>query len=517
MPQRSCAHGFHALPHAALPAARRSKAWAPMLTALLVLAGCASGPGYQRPAALEDMPASFRQMDGWRTATPGQALTDTAWWQRYQDPVLTELLTRIDGHNQNLLQAEARLRQAEALIGRARAAGMPTAGANAGYTRSTGGTNNYSTGLNISWLPDIWGRVQRDTEAAQAAAQASAADVAAVRLGLQSNLAQAYFRLITLDRQAELLAATEQAYIRAAELTRNQYEAGISARADVVLAETQLEQVRAQRYNIAWQRAQNEHAIAVLAGAAPSALQLAEQQTLPALPPLPQALPASLLERRPDIAMAERNMAAANARIGVAASAWFPDLTLNTSGGFQHNSLNHWLTAPSRVWSLGPALALTIFDGGARQATLEHAEAAYDEQVARYRQTVLEALRETEDALAALRTRAQEIERQEKVVALAEENLRLVMNRYQAGIVTYLEVTTAQTTELNARNTLFALQGEQLAASVQLIAALGGGWSDAALADTPAATKDSAPADQQGADAPAASTATLPSRTDTGA
>lgn len=443
---------------------------------LLILAGCASGPDYHRPEALADMPVAFKQMDGWRTATPGTALSDTTWWQRYQDPVLTGLLERIEDNNQNLLQAQARLRQAEALVSGARAGALPTVNANAGHTRATGGSHAYNVGLGISWLPDIWGRVARQEEAAQASAQASAADVAAVRLSLQSTLAQTYFRLRTLDRQAQLLEATEQAYIRAATLTRNQYEAGISARADVVQAETLLEQVRAQRFNVAWQRTQNENAIAVLAGLPPSALQLAAQDALPAMPPLPEALPATLLERRPDIATAERNMAAANARIGVATSAWFPDLTLSASGGFQHDSLNQWLTAPSRVWSLGPALALTLFDGGARQASLDQAEAAYDEQVARYRQTVLEALRETEDALATLRSREQEIERQQKVVTLAEENLRLVMNRYQAGIVTYLEVTTAQTTELNARNALFALQGEQLSASVQLIAALGGGW-----------------------------------------
>ena len=410
-------------------------------------------------------------------------MNDDRWWTRYQDSTLDALVAQVDTANQNLAQAEARYRQALTFIASARSERFPTISGQASAARSGSGSGatstigeRYNANVGISWMPDLWGRVRRNEQASQAEAQASAADLAGVRLAAQSALAQAYFRIRIIDRQQDLLNVTMQAYERSLTLTRTQYEAGMAARSDVVLAETQLAQVRVQHQDLDWQRAQQENAIAVLVGKTPSELSLAHSTDIPHLPPLPELVPATLLQRRPDIVSAERAMAAANERIGVAEAAWFPDLTLSASGGFQSGSFADWLTAPYRVWSLGPALAATIFDGGARSAAVDRAEAAYDEQVARYRQTVLDAMREVEDALALLRVLEAEVEQQRQVVALAEENQRLVSNRYQAGIVTYLEVAVAQNTTLNARRTLLGVEGSRLDASVQLLGALGGGW-----------------------------------------
>lgn len=479
----------------------------PALLTALLLAGCAVGPDYERPATA--MPAAFKyqKQDGWQVAQPGTVMDDERWWRRYEDETLDRLVTEIDVSNQNLAQAEARYRQARAMLSGARAGYYPTLGASgsasrsggSGGSRSGGGSDdfdygsgssrssNYEAGLNASWLLDVWGRVRREVEAGRADAQASAADLAAARLSAQSEVAQAYVQMRVFDLQQTLLAQTVQAYERSLTLTRNQYDAGLVARSDVVQAETQLEQVRVQLRDIDWQRAQQENAIAVLIGRAPSTFSLPPSGSLPKLPGIPAALPASLLERRPDVSSAERAVAAANARIGVAEAAWFPDLTLNVSGSLQGNNFSDWISAPYRVWSLGPQLAATLFDGGARAATLDQATASYDEQVARYRQTVLDGLRETEDALVLLRVLETEVGQQRRVVALAEENESLVTNQYREGLVTFLEVATAQNTTLNARRTLLDLQGSQLQGSVQLMAALGGGW-DGNL--TPAVIED---------------------------
>lgn len=466
---------------AARPGASPARARATRLFAAaglaLVLAGCAVGPDYQRPDVA--LPAAFKQMDGWVQARPFEPLADDRWWTRYRDPALDALIDQIDGANQNLAQAEARYRQALALIANARSGYFPNASAQGSATRSgaSGAVGErYNANVGLSWTPDLWGRVRRGEQASRADAQASAADLAGARLAAQAALAQAYFRIRVIDQQQALLSVTMQAYERSLALTRNQYEVGLAARSDVVMAETQLAQVRVQHRDLDWQRAQQEHAIAVLVGKTPAELSIGHDTRIPHLPPLPDMVPATLLQRRPDVASAERAMAAANARIGVAQAAWFPDLTLSASGGFQSSSFADWLTAPYRVWSLGPALAATLFDGGARAAGVDRAMAAYDEQVARYRQTVLDAMREVEDALAQLRVLESEIEQQRQVVALAEENETLVTNRYQAGIVTYLEVAVAQNTTLNARRSLLSAEGSRLDASVQLLGALGGGW-----------------------------------------
>jgi len=454
----------------------------------LLLAGCALGPDYERPEVT--VPAEFKHMQGWVPAQSMQPMTDDRWWTRYGDPLLQALVAEVDVSNQNIAQAEARYRQALALIEGSRAGLFPNAGADAAVTRSGGGNggrsgaavggggpeNRYNAGLSVSWMPDLWGRVRRQIEASRADAQASAADLAAARLAAQSTLAQAYFRVRVLDRQKTLLEQTQQAFQRSLDLTRNQYQAGLVSKSDVVLAQTQLAQVQVQLRDLDWQRAQQENAIAVLTGRAPADFALAPTSQMPQLPPVPQAVPSIVLQRRPDVAAAERAVAAANARIGVAQTAWFPDLTLSASGGYQGGSFANWISAPFRYWSLGPALALTLFDGGARAAERERAMAAYDEQVARYRQTVLGAFQETEDALALLRVLESEVQAQREVVALAEENENLVTNRYRAGMVSYLEVAVAQNTTLSARRTLLDLEGSRLQASVQLMAALGGGW-----------------------------------------
>jgi len=453
------------------------------LALVFALSACTIGPDYQRPDVT--LPARYKQMDGWVQAQPLAPLTDARWWHRYGDAELDALISQIDAANQNLAQAEARYRQALTLISSARAGLFPTLNTQASATRSGTGSGTltpvserYAANLGLSWLPDLWGRVRRNEQASRAEAQASAADLAGVRLAAQTALAQAYFRVRVIDQQQALLAATLQAYERALTLTRNQYEVGLAARADVVLAETQIAQVRVQHQDLQWQRAQQEHAIAVLVGKTPAELALAQAARIPDLPPLPELIPSTLLRHRPDIAAAERAMAAANARIGVAQAAWLPDLTLSASGGFQSGLFADWLSAPYRVWSLGPLLAATLFDGGARGAAIDRAMAVYDEQVARYRQTVLDAIREVEDALALLRVLDTEVAQQRQVVALAVENETLVTNRYQAGIVTYLEVAVAQNTTLNARRTLLGIEGTRLDASVQLLGALGAGWME---------------------------------------
>lgn len=519
------------------------------LTAAAALSACAVGPDYVRPEA--PISATFKQLDGWRIASPSQPPLHDAWWDVFGDPTLDRLIRLVDVSNQTLAQAEARYRQAQAAVSASQAGLAPTVQANGSGTRSRaegGGVGNrYALGTSISWTPDLWGRIRRDIEASTAGVEASAADVAAARLSAQALLARAYFQLRVLDRQKSLLDLTVQAWDRSLTLTQNRYDAGLAARSDLVQAQTQLESVRAQSLDLDWQRGQQEHAIAVLAGLPPAELAIpridsaaptgspvastlpggayaasgttapsgatpasthaasaamtttrttpaaAGAQTpsqtipgqnrvqlagpgLPAIPPPPQALPSTLLERRPDIASEERRMAAANARIGVAEAAWFPDLTLSASGGFQSGSFSQWLTAPARVWSLGPALAATIFDGGARAAGVAQAQAAYDEQVARYRQSVLDGLREVEDALVLLRVLEAESAQQQRVVTLAEESERLVRNQYEAGMVTFLDVAIAQNVTLGSRRTLLSLYGTRLDASVALIAALGGGW-----------------------------------------
>jgi NodT family efflux transporter outer membrane factor (OMF) lipoprotein len=318
--------------------------------------------------------------------------------------------------------------------------------------------------------------VRRTVEASEANLQASAADIASTRLSMQSTLAQTYFRLRALDAQKRLLQETVAAYERSLTMTQNRLAAGVAAQAEVAVSQTQLENTRTQLLDLEWQRAQFEHAIAILMGQAPSSFGLGTTPAVGNVPSIPIALPSQLLERRPDVAASERRTTAANAQIGVAQAAWFPDLTLSAQGGFRSGQWAQWLTAPNNFWSLGPALALTIFDGGARRAQVAQARAAYDAQVAGYRLTVLTALREVEDFLVLLRVLGEEQITQGRALAAARESLRLTQNQYEAGLIDYLSVVQVEATALSTERAAISLMADRLVASVQLIAALGGGW-----------------------------------------
>lgn len=480
------------------------------LLPVLLLCACAAGPDYQRPVV--EAPQAFRHDAGWRTVAAARSAAGAAGsmdggWSAFGDPLLQSLVDETARANQTLAQAEARYRQAVAVLGASRSEFYPQAGVRTSATRSgaggsaSSGTNraatagtSYAASLELSWVPDLWGRVRRQVEADQAGLQAGDADRAAARLAQQVLVAQAYFQLRIIDRQSALLQQTLVSYDRALQLTRNQYEAGIVARADVIQSETQRESLRVQIFTLQRQRAQAEHAIAVLLGRAPGQWQLppAEPETqhavLPAshntlvLPAVAAQLPSELLLRRPDIVAAERQVAAANASIGVAESAWWPELTLGASLGGNASRVARLLDAPQRVWSLGPTLAATLFDGGRRAAATQQAQALYDERVAAYRQSALTAWQEVEDALAGLQSLSDQAAQQQRLVALAQENERVVTNRYREGLVSFLELSTAQTlTYTSQRNALDTL-GEQLATSVRLLAALGGGWAPAVAA-----------------------------------
>lgn len=453
-----------------------------VLTALL--GACASAPEPQ-PLTL-DLPLAFQHTAGWQPAQAAPAQTDApapsaGWWAVYGDPVLAALLVQVAERNPTLAQAEAAWRQALAQTDAARALALPQAGAGLSATRRGGDAavngRLYAAGLDIAWTPDLWGRVARQREAASADAQAAGALLGATRLALQLAAAQGYVRLRALDLQADLLAQASKAYERSLQLTRYQYEAGFVARADVIQAETQLQSLRTQVFTVERQRALEENALALLAGSTPAQTRIAPRDgPLPAVPATPAAVPASLLLQRPDVAAAERQVAAANARIGVAQTAWLPDLTLSASGALQAGSLRDWLQAPARVWTLGPSLAATLFDGGTRRALQAQALAAYDAQAAAWRASVLQAVRETEDALASLATLSAQQAQQQRLVALAADNERVVTYRYEAGEISFLEVATAQNLALASRRAALEVQAERLAASLRLVAALGGGW-----------------------------------------
>lgn len=487
-----------------LPLFVKTTAWKPLAAAgVMLLSACAVGPDYQRPD--QDIGASYKEtsrapMDydaattnptpGWVVAQPSDAALRGDWWQLFNDPVLSGLMETLASANLSIVQAEAQYRQAQALLQSSRSGFFPTLGTSASATRSGTGSggegnagiggnnpsNQYALSGNVSWEPDLWGRVRRTVESSQAGLEASAADVANTRLSMQSTLAQTYFRLRVMDAEQRLLQQTVDAYERSLTMTQNRYQAGVAAQADVAVSRTQLENTRTQLLALDWQRAQLEHAVAVLVGLPPSGFALNEAQVLGTVPSIPVGLPSQLLERRPDVAAAERRTAEANAQIGVAQAAWFPDLSLSAQAGFRSGQWAQWLTAPANFWSLGPALALTIFDGGARQAQLAQARAGYDAQVAAYRLTVLTALREVEDFLVQLHVLGQEQVTQGRALDAARESLRLTQNQYEAGLIDYLSVVQVETTALSTERAALQLTADRLVASVQLIAALGGGW-----------------------------------------
>lgn len=462
-----------------------------LMAASLSLCACTVGPDYVRPSAPTSQ--TYKELAGWKLAQPDGAQPRGPWWEIYRDPMLNNLVTQVATANQTVIQAEAAYRQERALVAQARSAFFPTVGASVSSTRS-GGSQRQNSGpatsklntlsLDASWEPDLWGAVRRNVEASQANAQASAASFGDTLLSLQSELAIDYFELRGLDATEKLLTETVAGDQKALQLTQNQYNVGVAQMSDVVLAQTQLVSVQAQAVNVGVQRSQLEHAIAVLIGKPPANFSLAPMPLTTAMlvPPAPAGVPSTLLERRPDIASAERKVAAANAEIGVATAAYYPNLTLSASGGFASPNFANWLSLPNRFWSVGPQLAATLFDGGARSAQVEAARAVYDQNVASYRQTVLTAFQEVEDSLAGLRILEQEYALQQQAVALAQKSLDLELNRYKAGTVTYNDVITTQTTLLTNQETEVSLLSQRVAFTVSLIKALGGGWDTSKLA-----------------------------------
>jgi NodT family efflux transporter outer membrane factor (OMF) lipoprotein len=476
--------------------ARRPGLKMPIALWLLTLAGCAAGPDYVRPVVTP--PAAYKEAQGdqaagvpWQSAQPQVVDAHRPWWEGYGDATLNDLVTQANAASLDIRVAEARYRQAQAAVQAARANYFPQVGASVsvGQGRSLSSkylvTGNDSAGLSASWEPDLWGRVSRSVEASAASAQASAADLAAARLSIQAALVQDYLQLRISDVQSDLLNRTVQDYAKAYSLTRSQREAGVATGADVALAEAQLKSTQAQAIDLGVQRSQLEHAIALLLGKSPAEFSLARvggdalSLTLPAAP---LGLPSALLQRRPDIAGAERRAAAANASIGVAQSAYFPNLLLSAGGGYASTSLASLFEAPSRVWSLGAALAGTLFDGGARRAQTAQAQAAYDAAAAQYKETVLAGFQDVEDNLAALRILADERAVQDQAVAAARRALQSTLAQYREGTGTYLAVVTSQTLALTNQRTAVQLLGRQLVASAALVKALGGGWDVTQLA-----------------------------------
>ncbi|HLX44562.1 MAG TPA: efflux transporter outer membrane subunit [Bryobacteraceae bacterium] len=479
--------------------------------ASILSTGCMVGPKYTRPAAVappafkEPPPPDFKEAEtqGWKQSQPADAFLKGKWWEIYQDPALNALEEQVAVSNENVQQAEALYREARATVRVSRAALFPTVsvgpsisfaqsgagnGANSvtssGVVLSGASTSvrqNYNLPFEVSWAPDLWGAVRRGITGSVDTAQAVAADLENARLLYQSELAEDYFQLHGVDADEALLRQTETSYAEYLTLTKNRFDAGVASDLDVAQAESQLSSTQSALIDLGVQRAQLEHAIAILTGKAPADVTISETP-LTALPPaVPVGVPSQLLERRPDIAGAERRVAAANEQIGIAMAAFYPNLTLSGSAGLQNSSLTKWFSWPSRFWSVGPQLAETLFDAGRRRGVVEQQRAAYDATVAAYRQTVLTALQQVEDNLAALRILQAEAAKVQETVGSAQRELNVSTEQYKAGIQSYLTVITAQATLLAAQRSQVSLLSRRMVASVTLVQALGGGWQDANL------------------------------------
>jgi NodT family efflux transporter outer membrane factor (OMF) lipoprotein len=468
------------------------------LAAAAMVAGCAVGPAYQRPTTPE--PAAYKELQGWVPAAPADALDRGSWWTLFGDPLLNELAGSVEVSNQNVAAAVAAYAQARALVTEQRAALFPTVSLSGSGTRSgtrgggratvdpngniigsgSGGStasNSYRLSLGTSWEPDVWGRLRAGVTAASASAQASAADLASARLSAQGEVASDYLQLRAVDAARALLATTIDGYQRVLTITTNRFNVGIVPHSDVFQAQTQLASAQSDDLNLARQRAQLEHAIAVLVGKTPAEFSIAvAPQWQVTVPEVPVGVPSTLLQRRPDIAGAERRVAAANEQIGIARSAYFPDIGLTASLGTTASRVGDLLKASNAAWSFGLSAAQTVFDAGATRARVEGARAAHEEAVARYRQTVLDAFANVEDQLAATRVLAQQQELQRQASEAADKVEQQVLNRYKAGQVSYSEVVQAQVTALNARRTLVQTRSDRQTTAVALIQALGGGW-----------------------------------------
>lgn len=481
------------------------------LAVMGALSGCTVGPPYHRPDSVatpgayrELTAAQFKDTAGWKVAAPQDASLRGDWWELFKDPQLNALEEQVRGANQTVAAALASFMQARALVKEAQAQYWPTLTVGASATRShsplisttpgsatgtvagtgagiSGTGNEFSLPFDASWTPDLWGRVRNTVKANVAAAQSSAADLANAQLTAQAEVAVDYFELRSQDALIALLNDTVKAYAESLEVTRAQYETGIGTDEAVAQAQVQLQTTQAQATNLGIARAQYQHAIAVLVGQSASTFTVPVVASNVQPVAVPLGIPSQLLERRPDVAADERLVAQANAQIGVAEAAYFPTLTLSASAGFESTNASQWLTWPARFWSVGPAISETIFDGGLRSATVAQYRAAYDQSVATYRQTVLTAFQQVEDNLASLRILSQELGQQDQAVAYSERYLRIATDRYKLGLDPYLDVITAQTSLLSNQQTAVTLRLQQLTASVQLIEALGGGWSSAQL------------------------------------
>jgi NodT family efflux transporter outer membrane factor (OMF) lipoprotein len=472
-----------------------------LLTAVpLLLASCTVGPNYVRPEApltpayKEAPPEAYKNAGVWKSAQPSDDRLRANWWELFADKQLDSLEQQVALANQDLKAAEARFREARALVGYARAAEFPTIGVGSAIRslrdspnqpyfplRSSHATGDFALPADLSYEIDLWGRIRRNVVAAGEKAQATAADLESVKLSLHAELAIDYFELRSADAQQRLLEDTVNAYSDSLQLARNRLDGGVSPESDVAQAKTQLDTARVQATDIAVRRAQYEHAIAVLIGQPPASFGLAAAPLDSQPPAVPIGLPSELLERRPDIAAAERRAGEANEQIGIAIAAYYPSLSLNGVGGFESSSSASWFNWPSRLWAVGLSLAETVYDGGRRHAKTEAARAQYDAAIADYRQTTLSAFQQVEDNLAALSILEREAQQQDEAVDSAKNNLRIFTDRYVGGRDNYLQVITAQTAYLDNERNQVEIRRRRMDATVLLVKALGGGWTAAAL------------------------------------
>jgi NodT family efflux transporter outer membrane factor (OMF) lipoprotein len=479
--------------------------------ATLLLTGCMVGPKYHAPSpavtatapplppAYKESPTQFQETDGWKVAQPQDAVLRGKWWEIYSDPELNALEEQLNINNQNIKEFFENFLEARTLIAEAHAQLLPTVGTTPSYQASqTSGNLTNSPNANVgktssigslpfdvSWAPDLWGKVRNTIHEQQYSAQLSEADLENEKLTEQASLAAFFFEIRGQDALQQLLNDTVEADKKALEYTRAQYETGIGDRLSLVEAESTLQAVQSEAINIGVARAQFEHAIAVLVGANPSQFSIPVKPLLTDAPPIPLGMPSSLLERRPDIASAERKLAAANAQIGIAYAAYYPTLTLSATYGYESSNFSHFFNLGSKFWSVGPSLSETIYDGGLRRATVNQFITTYNADVATYRQTVLTAFQQVEDSLAAVRLLSQQVLKQQEAVTSSEEALKLEMARYETGVDPYLNVVTLQTTLLGNQQTLATLHVQEMTNSVTLIEALGGGW-DLSQLPTPA-------------------------------
>jgi NodT family efflux transporter outer membrane factor (OMF) lipoprotein len=471
-----------------------------LLFGALAMTGCSVGPKYAKPAT--PAPPEYKELpQNWKSAQPSDQVPRGKWWEVFHDEQLNALEERINVSNQTLKAAQAQFEQARAAVRINRSFQYPTVNGGVSATRnrvsrnrpngSLATTNRYTDlqlPIDATYEADVWGRVRKTVELARANALASAADLENVSLSLHAELASDYFQLRALDSEEELLNSTVAAYQKALELTQSRYSGGIASQVDVAQAQTQLQTTQALAIDLGVQRAQFEHAIALLTGQPASTFTL-PPATLNLSPPvIPTGLPSDLLERRPDVAGNERRMAAANAQIGIARAAYFPTITLTGTGGFESTSITSWFNGPSGFFSAGASALETLFDAGRRRAISDQAKAAFDESAANYQESVLGAFQEVEDSLAALRLLEDEAKTQDAAVASAQRSLELSNNRYKGGVATYLEVITAQSIALSDQRVAVEIEGRRMTAAVSLIKALGGGWS---TADLPIVQKDS--------------------------